>query len=536
MKKTAPWKKRAPALWRWLDIFFMSVVATALVGIIFSLNASLLHRFLGASLWQVLAGIVLLVAFVCHGAAGRICAYFGFRHFRRYPPVWVAGVFGTVCILLGLVFCADDHTLFAIPADLAGPPLCCISALLALLLLVAAVVGAMFECKRSLSAQVEEPPSGPHEPLHDSWERLRQWIRSDDPVTDPRDDVFGHLPVARRIARRLRERPIPAQAVVGRLGSGKTTLRRLVGQQLGAESRTTLLSVELWPYENATSAVQGVLRTLLAGVSQEVNVTASSALPAQYAAVVGAAGNLTSAVAHLATGVQDPLAILETIDDIATTIDHRFVVWVEDLERFAGSAAGDESLEHSLRLAPLRALLSGLSQGTSISVVTATTQLHARFDTEKIARFVEHLPLLDPADAAKILQAFREGCRKLPFIDPAAAHTRRRWAGLNDGDGRWEALRAFGGNNYSDEQAAAALCRTPRSLKLALRHTLSAWTDLAGELDFDDMLLMHLLREAEPAAFAVVERHWHGLVGSHPIEREHKAGPEESNAALEALK
>ena len=257
-------------------------------------------------------------------------------------------------------------------------------------------------------------------PLHESWERLREWIQSDIPVTRPRDDVFEHLVIARRMARRLQEVPIPTQAVVGALGTGKTTLRFLVEHELGSTSRTHVLSVGLWPYDTPRAAVEGVLRTLLQGLGREVNLVAVRGLPDRYVAAMGAASSLMSAVVSLEGGFKTPFEVLAKIDRIATTIGHRFVVWVEDLERFAGSAADGESVEHSQRLAPLRALLFGLSELTSVSVLTATTSLHARFDTEKIARYVEELPLLDLESATGILQAFRKACLSVSFIDPAA--------------------------------------------------------------------------------------------------------------------
>src|SRR5690606_7297604 len=113
---------------------------------------------------------------------------------------------------------------------------------------------------------------------------------------------------------------------------------------------------ELWPYDTPAAVVEGALRTLLDGVSKEVSVAAPRGVPNRYLAAMGAAGTIPTMVAYLVGKTGTPFDVLQAVDRIATTIGHRFVIWVEELERFAGNGADDEDLEHSRRLAPLRAL------------------------------------------------------------------------------------------------------------------------------------------------------------------------------------
>src|SRR5690606_23551316 len=95
-----------------------------------------------------------------------------------------------------------------------------------------------------------------------------------------------------------------------------------------------------------------------------------------------------------------------------------------------------------------RALLFGLSERTSIGVVTATISLQARFDTEKIARFIEELPVLEPVAAIRILQTFRQNCLAKPFIDPALPEVRKGWAGFDTPEVQ-ELRAAFGERIHS---------------------------------------------------------------------------------------
>ena len=60
-----------------------------------------------------------------------------------------------------------------------------------------------------------------------------------------------------------------------------------------------------------------------------------------------------------------------------------------------------------------------------------------------------------------------------------------------------------------------SLCSSPRVLKQALRRCLEAWSRLAGEIDLDDVLVLSVLREAQPNAFALIQDSLHYLRG-HP--------------------
>lgn len=450
----------------------------------------------------------------------RPIAYAGLRHLGSYPPVWVAGVLGAALVLAALV--VEGPGLLELPShhrdghSVGAAMLAVLPLVVGLSLLAASGFrGLQFSFQRwrkSRAADEGQVVPAADSGLFDSWDRLQPWIESDDAVTSTSDDAFGHLAIAKRVARRLDQRPMPSQAVIGALGTGKTTLRYLVQAELGPDSRVHVLPVQLWPYETPEAAVAGVLRTLLHGVGREVNVLAARGLPAQYLAAMGAAGTFGSALANIDGIARSPLNVLAKLDPIAATIDHRFVIWVEDLERFAGSTQG-ESPEHAMRLAPLRALLSGLSELTSIGVVTATTQLQARFDLEKIAQYVEELPLLDRRQALRALRTFRAGCLGRVFIDPAPPESRAEWNRAEPAD-ITQLRELFPDRIRSAPEAAASLCRTPRAFKQALRHVLASWQVLGGEIDFDDLLLMHLLRQAEPDVFAVVREHWAGLAAS----------------------
>jgi hypothetical protein len=73
-------------------------------------------------------------------------------------------------------------------------------------------------------------------------------------------------------------------------------------------------------------------------------------------------------------------------------------------------------------------------------------------------------------------------------------------------------MRMLMGTGIHDPgDALVALCSTPRTMKQALRYCLDTWDRLAGEIDFDDVLVLSILRESAPDAVTLIQSHIHYL-------------------------
>ncbi len=276
------------------------------------------------------------------------------------------------------------------------------------------------------------------------------------------------------------------------------------------EKRAQIVAVELWPYETTRAAVQGVLSSLVEALSQDVGVVGLRGLPSAYSEIIGASGGLGAALVRMQGLPSTPRALLERIDEISTAIGARYIVWIEDLERFAGGAVspGAETAEEAERLAPLRALLLALDGLDCISVITATRSLDQRFDLEKIARYVELLPALAPEQVASILASFRAGCLGTTPIVDAVSDAQIGRIKFPDGAETYAMLRGFFGHDSgSIGVALPKMVTTPRALKQGLRQCLDTWEKLRGEIDFDDLLVMSLVRVRFPNAFSAISRH-----------------------------
>lgn len=514
---------------------------------VFTTWPAILSTVLDCHYITVLCAVGVGLAFLAQGARGRLWAYLGLRHLLVYPPVWIAGVFGAAALVYGVATWSALRVLMKVPEDnaaLLGAVAFWFTIVVfagALLLHGVLLTIAYLKTARALRRHKDRQPKTPPEgakALLGSWDKLHAWLRQDAAIESSEDDVLGHREVARRIARRFdtpREEvdagqskeqsqdpgfaQLPSQAVVGALGSGKTTVRYLVDQELAPDLR--MVPVDLWPYHTPEAAVEGVLRSLIDAVAKETNVLAVRGIPAGYLRAMGSAGTLPSVVASLVDPAPNPFDTLESIDNLAVALGVRFVVWIEDLERFSAATKKENGLPDALRMAPICSLLFGLSRRRSITVITATIELQARFDLEKVARYIEELAPIEPSTGVPIIRAVRTQCLQY-FAAPSRLQS--EWDKFNaviDDDVR----DAMANKTFSLPRAVITLARTPRTLKQGLRRTWDAWQRLAGEIDFDDLLLMSLLREAQPDVFALIRDNWSSVAGagySHDVRKKAK--------------
>jgi hypothetical protein len=349
-----------------------------------------------------------------------------------------------------------------------------------------------------------------------SFPELLRWIGTDNPIQDGEYDLFGHIVVARRTAERLLRYPNFAQALIGRFGSGKTTILEMTIRELEAmdiEKRTHIVPIGLWPYETTKAAVIGTIGAIIDALNQETNTIGLRTLPGAYVQSMSAAGGMWAILAPLFQE-DDPYKVLKAIDDVASAIGHHYVVWIEDLERFAGGGHPDagegETVEEAERLRPIKALLYGLNELSSVTIVTATTTLHTRFDLNKIARFVEKPLQVSEESVGPIIDEFKSGCLAGDWISPLQEMNPNKvfhFLELNSMSRRLH-RNMFGSEYFGEEDALLALCVTPRSIKSSLEACWDVWGWLKGEIDFYDVLVMSFLRTTNPDFFAWIEKHY----------------------------
>jgi hypothetical protein len=122
------------------------------------------------------------------------------------------------------------------------------------------------------------------------------------------------------------------------------------------------------------------------------------------------------------------------------------------------------------------------------------------------------LPELAGPRIGGLLALLRTGCIEVPdIIDPTAPEVRGKLNALGAAGDYGVRRLIWRREVYDAADALCVLCVTPRAIKQALRACLDTWRRLPGEIDFDDVLILCIIRETQPDAFAAIQDHIHYL-------------------------
>lgn len=242
--------------------------------------------------WMFPALATLGVACSWPFGAGRWRAFFGLKHFWSYPPLWIG-------ILSSFVAWQTMRWTSVPLSDSLSNMWWTIHSADGVFWLLCVAAGAWLFVQRrgAVSARsTKEVPTtaGKTEQVAprsldgvSDFASLRRWLLNDKEISQKCDDQFGHWEIAARIRTRL-EHPVeaPTMALIGRVGSGKSSVRELVMRQLEEQSRVRMVSLSLWPYETPEAAVRGILSTLVRELGREVNALPLRGLSDDYAAAI----------------------------------------------------------------------------------------------------------------------------------------------------------------------------------------------------------------------------------------------------------
>ncbi len=423
--------------------------------------------------------------------------------FTQYPPYWVAAV--CAAILLALA----DWFIGLGPRQSDG-------AVWEWVVYVGISVAVMAACNW-LTAPDELPPAPPprEESIEDllrDWPRLECWLRSE---VAAEDDLLGNQQVAQRLAAYLIQNG-GTIGLVGPFGCGKTSVVKWIGDELKrrneeperqtqpTQPRVWLCEVNCWGFEDTASAIQQILSKAVKTVGQHADCFSIRNLPESYRKTFSAGGGWVRDLADLVIGTSDPMEQFQSLSDILKLLGARLVIVVEDLDRNNSTRFDRQEV---------LALLQRLKTKESLSfILTGGPTPRSGIDFARLCDRIELLREFEPRQVATIVQAVRERC--LAGFQDIPTHSRE--------DNPWDAGRSL--LLYWDilplSHALARLLTTPRALKHALRRTYQAWERLHGEIDFDHLFGVNILRSAAPDAFDFVWRNWSHLHQPSRLQRE----------------
>ncbi|RIK57235.1 MAG: hypothetical protein DCC63_14740 [Nitrospira sp.] len=457
---------------------------------------------------------------------GRWRGFVGTRFLQYYPPLWVAVACGIFVWIVLASWADDSHRWRQLLSDVEWITFQIPSMVrwlaAALFLFLFGVAPLLSTNPLWVAKPSQSGTKSNRQGIPTDFTELRAWIGSDEEVSEPALDRFGHDQIARRIALRLQQDSgAPTMAVIGPLGSGKSSIRRLVEHHLRGTPRIRMVSISLWPFESPEAAVRGILTSLVTELGRHVNILPLVGLSDEYVGIISETGSPLGGIAKSLRRQMDPAESLNRFSRIACATGLRFVLWVEDLERFTGGEQLDDDsrAEREVeRLGPIRALLHLLDRCPHLSVIVSDTSLRTRFDIGKIVRFVEQLPELNPANAWDTIKLVRDSCLNgypRSVTDPASPESRAAFEPSAETHEWADWLSRFRESKPKPAAAIFTVLKTPRALKSALRLAVETWEALCGEIDFDAVLVASVVRVVSPDLFSLINDHiilfQHGL-------------------------
>jgi hypothetical protein len=323
---------------------------------------------------------------------------------------------------------------------------------------------------------------------------LEKWLANESPAEE---DLLGTRKICRRIAGLLeRDETV---ALIGSFGSGKSTivgwLRRELQQRPGP-SEIWFCAQSCWGFEDSTTAIHDLLRNALNVVREHADCFSLRSLPESYRKTFSAAGDWFRSVTDLILGSADPLSQFNELSDLLNALNARLVFIIEDLDRTTSTRFDRQEI---------LALLHRLRSFKRLSFVLCTgPRATEDIDFTKLCDRIELIPGFTPDDVRNIVRAVREHSLGLYPDIP-----------VDELDDPWEPTPLLLPARFDIvpiSVAAGTLLQTPRALKHALRRTFQAWTHLHGEVDFDHLLAVNMLRHGAPSVFDFLLRNRTQLV------------------------
>ena len=324
-----------------------------------------------------------------------------------------------------------------------------------------------------------------------TWSEIEAWIVSAErPLASSERDLFQHRRIAARIAKSVAadRRNV---ALLGRFGSGKSSILNLVAAQLAQSPDTIVVAdFDVWAVPDPEDVPRLALNRIIGALDDYVDTIQFRRLPLAYQRLAAAepTGRLSAALGLESVG--DSIELLGGLSKVVETIGARVLLIVQDVER-AGKGFDTRHLQR---------LLWALRSTQGIQFILSVDPDHAPLDFAKLCDSIELVPSVEVDHVAKILTvAYGHWRMKFSDIDP---HPERR-----DGDklrldqamagAMVDYMRRTGRDTPLD--ALVSLLDTPRSLKHVLRRVDETWNNLHGEAELDDILIVSALRHgAEP--------------------------------------
>ncbi|SFH99477.1 P-loop NTPase fold protein [Planctomicrobium piriforme] len=439
----------------------------------------------------------LFVFLVCAILAYTLCKLFSprlshLRYFFSHPPIWSAWLLGVVGLCgLDLGVGLSKNTYTASWEEWLGFGLGPV--LVVFLVRSISAIGESFG-KPVLKGKQTRNGTGTLD-----WTTLEPWLQSEAPASH---DFLGNYRIAERLSGLLSD-GTRSIGIVAPFGAGKSSVVKWI-EELVEESNEFLLSEHsCWGFETSSASIHSMLVDAIGKVEERIDTFQVSSLPESYRQTFSAGGEWLDNISKMLFGQRDPIDQFRRLSALLDDMGVRLVYVVEDLDR---------NDSRSFDIQEVLAFLQQLKEFPNLSfILVGGLSASARIDYAKLCDHIEYVRTLSVHQSGLLVAALRERCisqEAFPHVHLIDADDNQwrpnRWLLLSDRD------------EIYPPEAIARLLNTPRALRHTLGLTYRTWRNLFGEIDFDHLLAINVLRYAAPEAFSFVLRHWHRIHDQPP--------------------
>ncbi len=352
----------------------------------------------------------------------------------------------------------------------------------------------------------------------ENFNELIGWLNEEKPIEKPAEDRFGMAVVARRVARILREKPLKTIGLIGPYGCGKSSILNMVehyiknppqgnDKDLFDQDKIIICKIDGWGLRK-DSAAEVILRKTVAELSKHVDCLGLRNIPQEYQRALSDAGPWWLKLISVGLKKKDAVKQLAKLDNVLLCTGMRMIIFIEDVDR---NVQKDEKISE---VAALLDRLKGLENVSFVLAISSNVNMADAGISMRLAEHIEVIPELTPKFVRTIIGTFRKNrlAQYPDDIDCVSKDKRdKQWGPESITSFNLDVWHSKTGGHDRPVFAVPKLLTGPRLLKQSLRRTWQAWRKLHGEIDFDDLLMVNVLRFAAPKAFDFVHNYIHKL-------------------------
>lgn len=318
------------------------------------------------------------------------------------------------------------------------------------------------------------------------------------PISSVHEDNYGREFIIDRLTNHLlglkKEVVFRRMALCGDFGSGKSSILNMVEESIGKQVKNNdkqwiFVHFDVWGRADETPNVQGVLlSSIIKQLTRYFETSNVQGLPNNYLATLKDAHHFTKLLVHLASASPDPIVQLASLNQLIKSNGYRLCVFIEDIDR------NIDAIKATNALAPL---LNNLKDNDHISfILSLGYSSNASHIINRVIDYREDMPM---TNFDKPLQNFVEVLLRQSSDDNIKL--------FNDSIVGNSLCKTSTYKSKVIYQQLISLIETPRQFAGIKREVTSKWLTLQGELNFDDLLILSVLKIVHPIAFDFISLH-----------------------------